>query len=275
MKYLRRFASTTHGQLIIWLWLFAAFAVALWKWPARYPHPDIILGIDLLGMTVAGGIASAHAPVTRIGKFLFVSLFAVLGVIGVRLVIQQSDDTAQAERRLRETLTGIAEEVTGGDSFCYVEIRQWSGVNDSVRAVLLQKGRYPLSNVDIRIVQIEDFVKHLQTGSLSQIERYFSVPFVRRGSFLKPLTDYQVRSDEQSRAFNIFMVARNGVFTESIRLRRINGSWSTAKIVDASYYNGIAGIVLEEMDNNFPIDTLSSNSDWNNRKKLRRLTVKD
>ncbi len=33
-----------------------------------------------------------------------------------------------------------SEEVTGGDSFCYVDIREWGGVKDSVRAGLLQKG---------------------------------------------------------------------------------------------------------------------------------------
>jgi hypothetical protein len=257
------------------LFVLVISCVSLWGWPARYPRPDIILGIDLVVMAALGGIVSAHATVKPIEKLLYGSAFVVLGALGVRLVVQQSSDVARAERQLRDTLTSIAEEATGGDSFCYVDIRQWYGFKTSLRASLLQRGRYPLSNVDIRIVQIDDLAKHLAAGSLSQIERYFSLPFVRRGSFLKPLADYPVRPDEESRAFNVFMVARNGVFSESVRLRRVNGSWSEAKIVDASYYSGALGVVLEETDKNFPKDTLALDNDWNGRRKLKRLTIKE
>jgi hypothetical protein len=255
------------------LLLLGFLCAALLKWPVRYSHSDIFLGIDLIVMAMLGGIATAHAPETNVGKFLFVSSFLVLGVVGVKLVIQQSNDTANAEQKLTDTLTGIAEEVTGGDSFCYVDIRQWGGLKDAVRAILLQKGRYPLTNVDVSIVQVDDFIHHL--GSLNEITRDFTFSFVRRGSFVRILTDYQVGPDEQSRAFNVTVVARNGRFSELVRLHRINGVWTTAKLVDASYYGGVTGVVLEEIDKGFPIDTLASDNDWTNIHKLKRLTIKE
>jgi len=262
--------------LACWLVALVILCVVLWKWPQRYPNPDILLGSDVIAMAVLGGIVAVFVPQTQLGKLLYPSVFILLGVIGWRLTIQQADDTKQAEHRLNSTLTGIAEEVTGGDSFCYVDIRQWGGMKDSVRASLLQKGRYPLTNVDIRIVQIDDLLAHLQTPeTLSEIERNFSLPFVRRGSFIKPLSDYAVAPSEDSRAFNVFIVARNGRFTESVRLRRVNGAWNTAKIVDVSYYSGLQGVALEEADKDFPIETLTSDKDWIARKDLKRLTIKE
>jgi len=81
--------------------------------------------------------------------------------------------------------------------------------------------------------------------------------------------------DEQSRAFKVFIVARNGAITELVRLRRVNGSWNVARMVDASYYSGISGVVLEEIDKDFPIDALASDNDWNNMKTSERLTIKE
>jgi hypothetical protein len=84
-----------------------------------------------------------------------------------------------------------------------------------------------------------------------------------------------VAPNEDSRAFNVFIVARNGRFTESVRLRRVNGVWNTAKIVDVSYYSGLQGVALEESDKDFPIETLTLDKDWIARKRLKRLTIKE
>lgn len=108
---------------------------------------------------------------------------------------------------------------------------------------------------------------------MSDVERYFNIPFVRRGTFAQVLTDYQTLQTEMSRSFNVFMTARNGVFTESIRLRRVDGHWSIAKIVTASYYTKISGVVLQESDKNFPTTELDSDKDWSRLKKLKRLSI--
>ena len=55
------------------------------------------------------------------------------------------------------------EELTGGDSFCYVDIRQF-GNSDSVQAGILGKGRNPVSDVSIRIVDLDYADQQMQSG---------------------------------------------------------------------------------------------------------------
>jgi hypothetical protein len=165
------------------------------------------------------------------------------------------------------------DESTGGNSFCYIDIREWSGLSGAVRTVLSQKGRNPVFNVNIRIVQLDNLSANIAAGTMGAIERYFNIPFVRRGGMSQVITDYQTLPNEASRSFNVFMTARNGSFTESIRLRRVAGGWSSAKIVTASYYTKVTGVVLEESDKNFPAGTLDSDKDWLGLKNVKRLSI--
>lgn len=49
--------------------------------------------------------------------------------------------------KLGELTKKDIDEATGGDSFCYIDIREWNGLTGAVRAVLLQKGVNPVFNV--------------------------------------------------------------------------------------------------------------------------------
>ena len=59
-------------------------------------------------MAMLGGIVSAHAPTTFTAKMGYGSTFVVLAVIGMKLVIQQSNEAAEADRAFRGTLEAVA-----------------------------------------------------------------------------------------------------------------------------------------------------------------------
>jgi hypothetical protein len=167
----------------------------------------------------------------------------------------------------------LQEEVTGGDSFCYVEAREVSLSGGLIQVSVLGKGKNPISGVTIRIVDLDEADKH--PGVISKAEQRFDFPFpTRYAGFLKPLYGIKPSAETVSKRFNIFIHARNGVFTGLLRLQRVANSWAVANRVFASYYHTKrSGIVLEEIDRNFPKDVLKSDSDWNATEKLKRIKV--
>ena len=180
------------------------------------------------------------------------------------------------------TIAGLAkesiEEITGGDSFCYVEVRYVGG--DLLQAFLLGKGRNPVSGISIRISDLdiaEEAFKLAQPEALRKADRSFSFPLPTRCTGLIPL-NYRIKitADMIYKRFNIFIFARNGAFDGLFRLRRgDDGGWRAANRVLGSFYDKRSGIVLEEIDRGFPVDVLRSDPDWKATDKLQRLKVRE
>ena len=63
--------------------------------------------------------------------------------------------------------------------------------------------------------------------------------------------------------------------TEHIRLRRIVTGWTVAIRVAASFYDKRSGIVLEEIDRDFPKEILQDDGDWKATDKLKRLKIQE
>lgn len=166
------------------------------------------------------------------------------------------------------------EEITGGDSFCYVEVRYVGG--DLLQAFVTGKGKNPVSGVTIRIVDL-DLMNEAkgQLEAMKKAEHLFSFPLpTRYAGFLKPLYTIKPTPDTVSKRFNIFIFARNGNFTGLVRVRRQDaGGWGMANRVTAGFYDKRSGIVLEEVDRGFPKDILRSDPDWKATDKVPWLKV--
>jgi len=142
--------------------------------------------------------------------------------------------------------------LTGGESFCYVEMRQL-GNTQSIIAILLQRGSNPVQNVEVQVMDIDLLKPPVDMASLARAQRNFSIPFLRVGTYFTQLFQFTPDASTQSKKYNVTMVARNGRFTERIRLRLVKGTWLSAKRVDASYYSKRFGLVLEEIDTSVDI----------------------
>ena len=132
---------------------------------------------------------------------------------------------------------------TGGDSFPYLSVQISEG---KASMTALHEGEFPLYDVNARIVDLnkmdkEDITTILGTNISigSMIPSHASLVPVQL-----PIEDREV--EEQS--FNIFMTARNGGFTQLIRLKKINNKWLSATKV----LKNNDQVLLEKVDNDFP-----------------------
>jgi hypothetical protein len=179
------------------------------------------------------------------------------------------------------TIAGLAkqniDEITGGDSFCYVEVREFALSGGLLQVYLSGKGKYAVSAEEIRIVDLDEL--DANPGSKAALGRQFSFPQpVRYTGSIKRLYDIKPPPEVVSKRFNIFIKARNGYFEGFVRLRRMNdGGWRVANRVRAGflYHKERSGIVLEEIDRGFPPDILRSDHDWKATDKEKRVKVRE
>lgn len=274
----------------------------------------IILGVLTTAISVLGGHVSSNNPKHR---YAFYSMGAVSVLIilamGVRNYRAQMESVHSQQKlndaldsldnstkeiarvqglntKLQEqllassdTIASLAKqnisEVTGGDSFCYVDIRELALSGGLLQVALLGKGKNPVSDVNIRIVDLDVMDEAFKSGALENLRKAeitLSFPHPARYSgFSKPLYRFKPEPNQVSKRYNVFINARNGTFTELVRLRRIDGQWSTAIRVSASYYDKRSGLVLEDIDRTFPMETLGSDTDWKEFNKLKRIPVRD
>jgi hypothetical protein len=171
-------------------------------------------------------------------------------------VAQLNREIAQAQRDLRfksdeiaELNRTIAASVTGGDSFCYIDMSSY-GANEAL-LMLVHQGRFPLYDISIRIVDLQkfDLIKNIPT-----LEALSSAQVTLRAGNLAPnqsslLTKLPLPNTDLQ-AFNIFISARNGFVDQLLRARRLHGRWIFASKVMRGYKND--EVLLEKIDEGFP-----------------------
>jgi hypothetical protein len=155
----------------------------------------------------------------------------------------KSDEIAKLNRT-------IAESITGGDSYCYVQLG-----NASRRGALLaiiHQGAYPLYDVVVRIADLNDGNREPTLAALGRILTIGNMP-----PGLASMQGTVTLPDRDLLRYNIFISARNGSFTELLRMRYIDGAWRTAmKVMKDNYSetdpNAAPTLLKEEVDPEFP-----------------------
>src|ERR1039457_4317627 len=161
-------------------------------------------------------------------------------------------DTA---RRSMDSISGTTQrtlsDISGGHSFCYIEMRTCGGGLPERTAVvaLLGKGKDPLSSVDIRIADIDEMYRRMaaKMPMSSESDRHFYFQErIRYTGLFRQL--YTFKPEQETKTFNVFLRALNGIFTERLRLRYVNKTWLNAIRVEVSYYDKTMGLALEQVD---------------------------
>ena len=236
-------------------------------------------------MALLGGVVSSHAPAKIGWKVAYVAGFLVMAAIAIVFVIRVSNEaessaaklggkigelqtataeTARLQRlnnqveaqllQLANTNTSLARKgiatVTGGDSYCYMDfIYQFGGHTP----VFLHSGKYPIYDLSARIVDLEAMTRHPSLDAI--MGNNVEIGEMQVGRTWSKL-DWSIPfTDEQSQDFNIFFSARNGVWTEKLRLRKVRDHWSNALQVWLSPLGTAkppAKPILEKVANDFP-----------------------
>lgn len=144
------------------------------------------------------------------------------------------DSFGTMERRLKELLSEIERKtnqmigyISGGNSFCYLSITSNVYQNPNiVSIIIIHNGEHALHNVSARIVDEDKF---------HQIDSPIDQKLKNATSYLNfdlIIPNHVVTVDEwdlgasESRNFNIFWTARNGSYQQTLKLKRVLGSWS-------------------------------------------------
>lgn len=150
--------------------------------------------------------------------------------------------------------------VTGGDSYCYISVASASATGGVLTAV--HRGQYPLYSVHARLV---DLAKAKTFSSTQQP----TLEEVTANDLNIPIGDLAARTAvvlqritfpaTDRLSINIFFSAHNGLWTETLRLRLVEGHWAQAiKILRAQGSKEVP--IWEKVDANYP--RVAGKVDW-------------
>lgn len=202
-------------------------------------------------------LANWPALLTLIGAFL-----AALG--GWWMSIEQTSrerQIAELQRRLvlkseeieRLTKQNLAT-VTGGDSFAHLNFVN-RGHPAGPEIVLVQSGEFPLYDVSVRIADMDkwDVMKPEQATieHVLAIDYRSSVGNIAAGSAALLGRLPALKADHHHR-FNVFFNARNGFWTQRIRLHSVKGEWKMATRVVRNDGQLTEQALYEKIEDGFP-----------------------
>lgn len=197
---------------------------------------------------------------------------------GIKSEIATSQTEFAATMKRSDTiLGGVGENIkiaNGGDSYAYI---QMSPTNGGFDLYVIQDGNYHLLDTIGRVTDLDKFDVAIKAGQLIDRSKYeFALnpmPLLYRGRAMMVGT-LPVPADNDYERFNISLFARNGVFEELYRLKRVNGAWTSAMMVQVAYYGIKGGIACRRIDKAFPPELLEQDKDWMTYMKLPKFSIK-
>lgn len=164
------------------------------------------------------------------------------------------DNLEKIEKRANDILnrlearTGlIFSQIIGGNSFCFANLSQsYLGERN---LTIMHQGDYPLYDLTVRVVDLDKFNEYSGNPEYAHVfEKTFSIGTMLPKQF-NNLCTVSISDQENSKSFNIFFSARNGMFHELLRLKKINNEWVSAIKVDREK------TLLESVSDNYPKNT--------------------
>jgi hypothetical protein len=155
--------------------------------------------------------------------------------------------------KIKELNNYILSTITGGDSFCRLGLVSINSRNNRASLVAIPTGEYPLYDVSFRIYDVEEFEK-VTSQQPAEPSLDFYVGNIASGITQK-IGDINLGYGNEKR-YNVFIFARNGSYTQWIRLKRIGGEWVMATKVakgDTTLY--------KKIDDRYPQDRFG-NINW-------------
>jgi hypothetical protein len=156
----------------------------------------------------------------------------------------------------------------GGDSFCFLESSQISDKAASKLGVVSQ-GKYPLYGIRMRATDIRllPTLKDSRDADVLTLPPFDLSP--ARTSLFFPMTiPFAIPGDYQ--AFNVFFVGKNGMWTEMLRMQKVNGQWEQAIIVagDVDHHHPKGALLMRSVSAGFPLKVLANEPGWVAYEKL-------
>lgn len=187
-----------------------------------------------------------------------IMLAAFLGAIGA---LWSASQQANFERVLREKSDEIAElnqttlnAVTGGDSYCYLQL-YFNG--PAVKFVFNQAGDHTIFDVTARIVNLDEF--DIEKGNFTLESLAKTDTIIELGTMIAGFATMEGQiplGKIPQRGFNIFFTARNGGYSQLLRLAKTKEGWIQATRVERD-----GKVLFEQIGNGYPLEE-NGKVDW-------------
>lgn len=175
-----------------------------------------------------------------IGAFTvcFAWVWGPLAFIGGTLAaiggIWSTIDQNKSDTELRKKSEFIVNYITGGDSYCYIRPLPFKD-GRGVSFQLMHEGRYPIYNVQIRVVDTirwNAFVKS-KKDELTIHDMHACDIICENIGTLNPTFSLNILNmgyppNEKKLSYNIFITSRNCNITQNLRFIRLNDKWLCA-----------------------------------------------
>ena len=196
--------------------------------------------------------------------FFLVLAGAVMSAVGAYLLQLRSD------RAILTAKMELTESMTGGASFCYLNITAIDKNNKSGKWVVVHQGEYPLYDVQISVVDLDEFrqIKNITFENLVTTRDIISIGNISPS--LAVMLGSQVNiAGRNELKFNIFITARNGFAMQTLRMKFVDGKWHRATKV-IKHEDGKDKVMFEKIDENYPRDQ-HGNVDWGAKAKKTKV----
>jgi hypothetical protein len=208
------------------------------SWPAF-----VILCGSLLVAWANFWIRSPRRKKEREGLVFLGAIVSILGAFSA-----SSQQTAN-EQRVAELNEYIASSITGGNSFAYIGFPLVAP--STYGLTIIHQGKYPLYDLGIRIVDLAKWERKQPRSlyDLQKDEQHLNIGNLAasQASVLGP-----VQIDSDFTRWNIFFSARNGYWTQLLRIRRVGNELKFALQVKRSSQSGEGETIFEKVDPGYP-----------------------
>jgi hypothetical protein len=173
---------------------------------------------------------------------------------------QAFDETMRHIANLAQLSTEAVNNLTGGDSYCYVDTEHLAA--NRITFFLTSGGSHSLYDIDGSITDTESLMDIQIPGTSS----------LGPGPFPHTIATLPGSGITQKR-YRIMIRARNGTFHQILYLHNTGDGWTTATIVLANYSQTKQGVVLERRPQEFRA-LIAKDREWADFLKRKRLIVK-
>ena len=190
---------------------------------------------------------------------LTMATLVLVGATGMFAAIRQSQlaakETAEAQRRIIDTMTG-------GKSFCYMDLSAQSNPI-AMTPVFIPQGNDPLYEVHARISNSQKAAEALKRKGnapmtmefLNSTEVYLDLGnLAPTSALIRHDTSIDIDMNAARQDFIIWFDARNGYWFEDLQLRKVGNEWSQALRVFRIEGTKEAELIFTRVDKNFPGD---------------------
>lgn len=204
-----------------------------------------------------GKALDTKGVLTAFGPSFFLASWMTGQFFRVRKQEHVQSGLASVETRLQnligelETQTReITHYTTGGDSFCYFG----ASINGNIaNLAVVHEGKYPLYNVEARIVDLSKFDAAMTSGNPFAADTNIRIGDIAQNQAMFAHSMDLGTGDFHD--FNIFFTARNGFFNQLLRFRRVGGNWISATSVTSMALSALdKNPVLQRVPEGYPVD---------------------